>query len=538
MLEPDCTMTYLFQTFIIAMILLHLTACQLTQPYEAPLTPTPEEWKNKDQPIPDQKSYVEDLRKPPGSDAREKKERELIEERARKTAQMELNQWWEVFDDPELNELEEQALASNYNLIAAYQKVLESRAIVIIQRAALYPYVNFTPTFMRSRALFLNPVTAPVPLPVGPNGLLSASNGSETNNGGLPKNVFKYLNAEYNLSFNFQYEVDLWNKIHNSYYAAVFQEQAVTEDYYQILLALTSEVAASYFQLRDLDFQKVILEETIQSRTTVFDILKERYQAGLIPYLDVSRAGMNLTQAEYDSINITRLRGIQENALASLLGIPASVFSLGFRPIELPPPTIPVDLPSEILCRRPDIMEAERKLAAAYAEIGVAYAGFFPSLNLNGVIGLQTPVSSILFNWKARMWEIGAEMAQLVFDAGRTGATVELAKARFYQQLAQYEETVLRAFEEVETALVNLREMALESKVLAESVDWSQLTLDLASFRYKQGLVTFLDVSTAEKDLLQARQTSAVVLGDRYTNTVRLIQALGGGWGSSGTQEK
>lgn len=526
------------QRCLSALSILAMTGCNLTPPYQPPLTDTPYDWKNlSNEIIPSSPEQEEDIKtfKDEWKSNQPECENQISEDQARLEAIKQLNNWWEVFNDPTLNQLEEEAITYNYHLLATYEKVLEARAIARINQAALYPSVNFSPVYQRSQMLILSPL----PIPTGANtqttgGVtpLSPVSSLSRPNKGLPKNVLRFLNSEYALPFNFQYEVDLWNRLHNSYYASVYRAQAATEDYYNVLLSLTAEVAVNYFQLRDLDFQQIILIDTIRARQLAFEINRDRFNAGLLTYLDVSRAEVQVKNAESDSVNIKRSRELQENIIATLTGVPASNFSLKFNPVETPPPKVPAGLPSELLCRRPDILEAERKLAAAYAEIGVAYAGFFPSLNLNATIGLESPVTSILFNWKARMWQIAANVMQVVYDAGRTQATVDLAKARFREELNNYQETVLIAFQEVENALVNLRERAEQAKVLSQSVEFSQLTFDLSYMRYRQGLVTYLDVTDAERDLLQAKQNFAIVLGDRYVQTVNLIQAIGGGWGS------
>lgn len=497
-----------------------MLSCQLTKPYQSPLTITPTEWKNEE--------------KAPC-------ENEKGEEETRAQAIAQLDNWWEIFNDPILNQLEEQAIQSNYHLLATFEKVLEARAIARINQAALYPSAYFSPVYQRSQMLVKSPVSLPPGLLTPPTGVnapppSSSSGANPILNPGLPTNVFRFLNAEYALPFNFQYEVDLWNRLHNIYYGSVYRAQAAEEDYFNVFLSLTAEVASHYFQMRDFDLQAEILEEIIRSRQTTYEINRNRYYAGLLNYVDVSRAEVQVANAQSDSVNVKRLREGRVDLIASLVGVPASNFSLDYHPIEMPPPKIPAGLPSELLCRRPDILQAERLLAATYADIGVAYAGYFPSLNLNASIGLESPVPRILLDWKSRMWEIGASITQLIFDGGRTQANVDLAISRFREQFYNYQETVLNAFQEVETALVNIREKAAQEVALNESAQASRITFDLSYMRYRQGVDIYLNVTDAEKDLLQARQNAAIVLGDRYVQTVALIQALGGGWGPCGCE--
>jgi len=518
------------QAGVFLSFLLQFSSCQLTKAYTPPCTIVPDNWKNESEQI------ISNVSADLTSNDENTNGKEVIKNlniQSRCDAIKDLKNWWEIFEDSILNQLEEEALVYNYDLKAAFERVVEARNLALISQSPLYPYVNFSPSYQRTQMLILSPLSLPSSATTATTGttpLQSNLSSTSTSNHGLPKNVLRFLNSEYLLPFNFQYEVDLWNKLHNTYYSAVYREQAATEEYYQVLLSLTSDLAKNYFLLRDLDFQYEIVAKTLEARRKAFEINRDRYEAGLLNYLDVSRAEVQVSNAEADQANIKRLRGVQENIIATLTGSPASEFYLSFDPIHTPPPQIPVGLPSELLTRRPDVVAAERLIAAAYAEIGAAYADFFPSLNLTASLGLESPISSLLFNWKARMWQIAANAMQLVFDAGRTQANLELTQARFREQVNSYQQTVLSAFQEVEDALINLKERAEQAKALKKSVKYAQQTYDLSYFRYNQGLVTYLDVTDAERELLQARQNFALVLGERYVHTVALIEALGGGW--------
>ncbi len=241
---------------------------------------------------------------------------------------------------------------------------------------------------------------------------------------------------------------------------------------------------------------------------------------------------MEVSRAEADLMDVRRLRGLQENAMASLVGIPAPIFSFDFHPLESLPPNVPEGLPSDLLFRRPDIAEAERRLAAAYAEIGVAYASFFPSVNLNASLGLQSPVAGSLLTWKARLWEVGLGVMQSVFDAGRNCANLAYMESRFRETLSTYQERVLTAFQDVEDSIVNIRQRAYQDRALEEASNAARITFDLSQVRYERGLVTYLDVVDAERTLLETEQNGIIILGERYIAAIRLIKSLGGGWGS------
>jgi multidrug efflux system outer membrane protein len=448
--------------------------------------------------------------------------------------------WWEIFQDPVLNQLEEQALNSSYTLWAALERVIEAREIARINFAPLLPHINFAPSFTRTGSLYQNPFPGFGSGGMGNNRMLNSSSAipptsssNLANASVLPEipNSFRFVQTQYLVPLNLTYEVDLWGQLNNAYYSALIRAQAASQAYLSVLLSLTADVATAYFELRGLDAQQEVIQGNIRVRHSAVEINRARFNAGLIVYLDVSRAEVELARARSDSEDVRRLLGLQENLLATLVGIPAPIFSVAYHPIRIPPPVVPRGLPSELLCRRPDIAEAERNLAAAYRDIGVAYANFFPSLNLNTSLGFGSPFAHNLFSWKARYWQVGWNILQTVFDAGRNLANYEYYKAAFREVLANYEGTVLRSFQDVEDALVNLHQYVEQAKALRDAVNAARITLELAQIRYNRGLINYLDVVDAERQLLETEQSSVIVLSNRYVSTVMLIRALGGGWG-------
>ena len=534
-----------------------LTGCQLLAPYKGPITPTPDQWKGSydapdaGQPVIPMKWKGEPIQDRDHSSSADKicssGEDDGIEEENQEPCFEEIYQqlcnWWEIFRDPKLNQLEEQALNSSYTLWAALERVIQARDQARINFAPLMPSVNFNPSFLRWGELYLDPFagplggsgcgtgTTPSMSSSGIPGSSSAINtGAAATTPTLPL-TYRFVNTQYLLPLTLNYEVDLWSQLNNAYYASLIRAQAASQAYLSVLLSLTADIASNYFQLRDLDAQQEVIQGNIRVRQEAVDINSARFKAGLVPYLDVSRAQLVLAQAHADSDNVRRLRGLQENIIATLVGVPASVFSIEYNPIQIPPPVVPTGIPSELLCRRPDIAEAERNLAAAYRDIGVAYANFFPSLNLNAELGFQGPFLHNLLSWKARFWQVGWNVMQVVFDGGRNQANLEYYRSRFREALANYEQQVLTAFQDVEDALVNLRENAVRAQDLAVAVQAAEETLELSQLRYNRGLTNYLDVVDAERSLLETEQTSVIVLGDRYAATVALIRALGGGWG-------
>lgn len=554
-----------------------LTGCQLLRPYQGPIAPTPLEWKGSYsapdagvpaipptwkedvQELPESRIVKEQSLKEPANENGETEqvnssedphseesahEQQTQQEPSFDDVYRDLGNWWEIFQDPILNELEEQALNSSYTLWAALERVIEARATARINFAPLMPTVNLAPSINRTGSLIQSAIptvgtgagtgSAATSCPNAVNPAAAAAASALANAFQSFPRDFRFVQSQYLVPLNFSYEIDLWSQLNNAYYASLMRAQASSQAYLSVMLSLTADVASSYFQLRGLDSQQEVIRRNIIVRKNAFDINKARFNAGLIVYVDVSRAEVQLARAYSDDDDVRRMRGLQENVLATLVGVPASVFSLDPNPIFVPPPVVPTGLPSELLCRRPDIAEAERNLAAAYRDIGVAYANFFPSLTLNAGLGVESPFPHQLFSWKSRYWTVGLDILQNVFDGGRNQANLDYYRARFSEAMANYQETVLQSFKDVEDSLVNLRWYAKQAEDLADAVKASRTTLELSQMRYARGLVNYLDVVDAERDLLQAEQNSVIVLGDRYVSTVMLIKALGGGWGPCG----
>lgn len=571
-----------------------LTGCQLLAPYKAPLTPTPIEWKNtysapdagkpaippewktEDLLNPSEKSLIENIeskelhssldqenpiegKSETSTDINpELKPEPNVKKEPEPSPSMpnfedvkrDLYNWWEIFQDPQLNELEQQALNSSYTLWSALEKVIQARAQAAINFSPLFPHIGFSPSFSRSGTLVQNPLptlmssSGPEEKGKAPKSLsewkkfakekaaaAKASKGITAPSLPVIPNDFRFIQSQYHLPLDLSYEVDLWDQLHNAYYASINNAQAAYQAYLGVLLSLTADVAITYYQVRGLDAQLEVLQGNIRVREEAVKLSRARFNAGLIVYLDVSRAEVELARARSDSDDVKRLRGLQENQLASLVGTPASVFSIAYNPILIPPPVIPRGIPSELLCRRPDIGQAERTLAAAYREVGVAYANFFPSLKLNTALGFSSPFAHQLLDWKSRLWQIGWSVFQTVFDAGSNEANYQYTQSLYRESMANYQETVLKAFQDVEDALVDLKGYADRALDLAVAVKYARLTLELAQMRYNRGLTNYLDVVDAERQMLETEQSAVIVLGSRYISTVMLIRALGGGWG-------
>ena len=416
--------------------------------------------------------------------------------------------WWEVFADPALNDLEQRALAGNLQLRQAQARVEQARAVAGIAESYFYPTVDLSVNAAR----------------------VGVSGNRPDQPSKLPGNV-AYVTDAYRVPLYASYELDIWGKVRNQSQAATARAEASLAQYYTILLTLEGEIAQVYFQLRANDAELVILKSGIAARERARELVAARQRGGLASKLDLVRAETELanTQAEYEGA--TKRRAELENALAVLLGQTPETFALAAQAVvQIPAPPVPVGVPSDLLERRPDVAEAERLLVARNAEIGVAKAAYFPSIKLIGGVGYESNELQTLLNRDSLIWGLGASLAQPVFDGGRIKANVQRVEAAYKENLAAYQERLLVAFREVESALAGLRILQQQADAQARAVDSAEEATRLATVRYKSGLVIFLDVLDAERTSLQAQRQLVLVRNQQLATTVALIKALGGGW--------
>lgn len=435
--------------------------------------------------------------------------------------------WWEVYRDPVLNELEQQAIMNNPTVIGALERIMQARAQAGIVGADLYPQITVNPSYSSIGILVKNFLgnrtgSGTVLNPLCPPPFCLQQNQ-------LPP-VFRQHQLQNLLPLNLSYEVDLWGKLRDRYDSAVYNEQAVEWDYQQTLLVLTTDLATAYFLMRLYDAQIDLYLETIKAYQKAYDITLARYKGKVINYSDVSRAAFQLSNAKQDYYEAVRNRAVQENQIAALVGQPAPIFCLEHSPLVEEPPKVPAGIPSDVLYYRPDILSLERTMASQHALMSAAFAEFFPSLTLTGAIGYSSPDSEHFLKWISRYWSIGASVAQTVFDGGRLVSNLELARARFGEAGANYYERVLVAFEEVENALAGIKFYANQQDWLVESIKAAETTVNIATDRYKMGVAIFLEVTTAQQDELTAKRAYNAVLAFRYLSTVQLIKALGANW--------
>jgi NodT family efflux transporter outer membrane factor (OMF) lipoprotein len=414
--------------------------------------------------------------------------------------------WWEMFNDPQLNALEEQVNISNQNIALADANFRAARAVVRENRSQYFPTVTTSPTIVKQQQ----------------------SAATSTSNFASGR-----MFTTYTLPFDVSWEPDLWGRIRNTVRASAYEAQATVGDLENIRLSVEAELAFDYYQLRALDAQKALLDATVVAFQKQLDLTRALFDAGIDSDEDVALAETQLETTQAQATDILILRAQLEHAIAMLTGQPASTFSISFAPMKAAPPPIPLGVPSQLLERRPDIAAAERRAAEANAQIGVAKAAFFPSLTLSGTAGLESISPATWFTWPARFFSVGPTLSQTLFDKGRRSAVTEQARAVYDGTVANYRLTVLTAFQEVEDNLAALRLLSRELQQQNAAVASAQRTLSLANERYIAGIDSYLNVITAETALLTNQRTAITLQMEQMTASVELIKALGGGWNLS-----
>ncbi|MGE0269505.1 MAG: efflux RND transporter permease subunit [Candidatus Omnitrophota bacterium] len=413
--------------------------------------------------------------------------------------------WWTVFRDEELNDLQEAALNFNHDLKSAVANVEKARALARIDRAEFYPVMESETEFERSRST------------------KNSFNSSSASSG-------SFVSRQYTLPLDLSYEVDLWGRVKRGFEAGHAEAEASIAEYHSVRLILSADIAINYFSLRELDKEVEIIDETIKLRQYAVDVVNERMQGGVTSELDFNRAKTELAKVKAERIDVLRRRKELENALAVLCGQQPSEFLIEPEALNTDVPRVPIILPSELLERRPDIARAERLVAAANARIGVAEAAFFPRLTLSANGGLKSVEFGNLFDWESHYWSFGPSVTIPVLTGGRGQANLEANRADFTRTVEEYRQIVLKAVEEVETSLSNLKLRKEQAVAQQEVLKSSRQTAELSISRYKEGLVTFLEVIDAERSRLDAELQATQIVAQRLISAVQLIKAIGGSW--------
>jgi NodT family efflux transporter outer membrane factor (OMF) lipoprotein len=415
--------------------------------------------------------------------------------------------WWEIFQDSQLNTLEQQINVSNQNLKAAVAQYQESRAALRYVRADYYPTLTASP---------------------------SATRQEYSNNRPPHSSTFDGLTFnDFVLPINFSYQVNAWGRVSKNVESYREQAQASAADLAVINLSLHATLAVDYFAARSLDAEEKLLKDTVAQYQQAFQLNEDRYQGGLASEVEVEQARTILETTRAQMVDVGVARSQFEHAVAVLIGKPPADVSLPPLPLTSPPPPIPVGIPSELLERRPDIAAAERRVASANAQVGLAKTAYYPSLSLFGTGGFESGSITTLLQGPSALWSVGASSLFTVFDVGRRRALNDEAKTAYDSTVANYRQTVLNAFQQVEDNLAALRILEQEAGVQAVAVQAAQRSLDLSNTRYEGGVTSYLEVITAQNAALADEVTAVNILGRRMASAVLLIQALGGGWDRS-----
>jgi NodT family efflux transporter outer membrane factor (OMF) lipoprotein len=419
--------------------------------------------------------------------------------------------WWEIFGDPQLNALEEKVDVSNQNIAAAAASFLAARSLVKEARSQYFPRVTANPA-----------ITVQRPSATMSSGKAGGSTSSSTS-------TF----ADYSLPFDATWQPDLFGRIRNTVRSAAYGAQASAADLANTRLIIQADVAVDYFQLRGEDALKKLLDSTVDDFNQSLALTRALYETGIESDEAVAQAETQLeaTKAQDAALGVQRAQF--EHAIAMLTGQPASTFSIPIEPLSSTPPAIPIGVPSQLLERRPDIATAERLVAQANAQIGIARAAYFPTVTLSAAAGLESSSITSWFTWPSRFFSLGPAAAETIFDAGLRRATVEQFRAQYDETVANYRQTVLIAFQQVEDNLASLRILSVEIQHQDMAIKSAERSLALAQNRYKLGIDPYLNVLTAQTALLSNQETAVDLRIQQMTASGGLIEALGGGWNAS-----
>jgi multidrug efflux system outer membrane protein len=420
--------------------------------------------------------------------------------------------WWMTFADDELSLYEAQALKANQTIEIARNQLEQARASARISTSDLFPQMGAGVSAQRARTSAGKPTTTGIPL-------ASPSTASD-----------------FQIPFNLSWEADVFGGVRRGIESANAAYQASAAGLENVRLVVTSELAVDYFTLRELDAEIAVVDSSVEYQSKSLKLVQNRHTGGIASGLDVAQQETLLNSTKTQATLLRRQRAQFEHAIAALVGVPASSFSVPVKPLALPPPAVPIGVPSDVLERRPDVAQAERQMAAQNAQIGVAKSAFYPGISLSGGGGFESSDISKIISASTGFWALGANVAETVLSGGRRRAQVDFARSAYGASVANYRQTVLTSFQEVEDSLSGLSVLAQAAESQQLAVDASQRALTIANDRYTGGLVTYLDVINAEQNLLDTQRLATQILGQRLVTSVSLVKALGGGWDSSSLQ--
>jgi multidrug efflux system outer membrane protein len=420
--------------------------------------------------------------------------------------------WWATFSDNELVQYETQALKANQTIEVARYQLEQARASARITQSSLFPQLSSGASAQRIRTSAGVPTVTGIPL-----------KGPSTAN-------------DFRIPFNLTWEPDVFGGVRRNVESANASYQASAAALENVRLVITAELAVDYFTLRELDAEIAVVDSSVDYQGKSLTLVQNRHTGGIASGLDVAQQETLLNSTRTQATLLRQQRAQFEHAVAALVGAPASSFSVPVKPLALAPPVIPIGVPSDVLERRPDVAQAERQMASQNAQIGVAKSAFYPGINLSGGAGFESSDITKIITASTGFWALGANVAETVLSAGRRRAQVDFAQSAYGASVANYRQTVLTAFQEVEDSLSGLSVLAQAAQSQQQAVDASQRALQIANDRYTGGLVTYLDVITAEQTFLDSQRLATQILGQRLVTSVGLVKALGGGFDSPSLQ--
>lgn len=430
--------------------------------------------------------------------------------------------WWQVFHDSTLDDYEQQLSRANQSLIAAQANLNQARSLARVATAAFFPQVSVDPSGYRERGSGNRPLNGEQPTII--NGVIQP--------------VAPYTQSVYTIPFSLNYEADLFGRVRRNLEAANASLQSTAADMANVQLVLTAELAADYFSLRELDAEYQVVEESVDVQRKGLDLVQSRHAGGIANGLDVAQQATVLDSTISQAALVQESRAQYEHAIAVLVGQPASAFSVPVARLTATPPPVPLGVPSEVLERRPDIATEERTMAYENAEVGLARTAFYPHITISGAGGWQTTGVTSLLSAPSLFWSLGADVLQPVVQGGRNRANLAAARAAYDQAVANYRQSVLTAFQQVEDGISNLSTLAQALSTQDAAVQDARKALEIANNRYVGGVTSYLDVITAQTTLLASERLATQLRGEQMVSSVYLVKALGGGWDPSSIQNE
>ncbi len=426
-------------------------------------------------------------------------------------------EWWKVFNDAELNAYEQQLLQANQSLEAARDRLNQARSLARVATSGLFPQLSTDPSAVRQRGSGNRPLNGEQPVVI--NGVTQA----------LPP----YTESVYTIPFNINYEVDVFGRARRNVEAANATLQSTAADLQNAQLVLTAELAADYFSLRELDAEFNVVQESVGYQRKGLDLVNRQHAGGIVSGLEVAQQAALLDATVSQLALVQESRYQYEHAIAVLIGQPASNISVRVAPLQAMPPPVPLGVPSDMLQRRPDVSSAERQMAYQNAQVGIARTAFYPQITLSGSGGWQSTQLAPLLNAPSLFWSLGVDALEPIFEGGRNRANLAAARAAYDQSVANYRQSVLTAFQQVEDGISNLSTLSQALTTQHAAVEDARRELTIANNRYIGGATDYLNVITAQTTLLTSQRLETQLLGQQMVSSVYLVKALGGGWDAS-----